>query len=156
LSTQKGASLARRHIHPYKGGMCVCVCYLNCVAVATHISSSSSWFVPRHTRRSWAMSGQVDGSATGNPLLRALSVARSIDGEYVEISHFNGGHVPGTLSATVQSPRVPNWRDRPVDRTTQHINRTPISPPLIHTKSRIGPCFAAPALASICRQPPGV
>ena len=68
------------------------------------------------------MSGQVDGSATGNPLLRGLAVARSIDGEYVEISHFNGGHVPGTLSATVQSPRVPNWRDRPVDRTTQHMS----------------------------------
>jgi len=68
------------------------------------------------------MSGQVDGSATGNPLLRGLSVARSIEGEYVENSHFNGGHVPGTLSATVQSPRVPNWRDRPVDRTTQHMS----------------------------------
>ena len=34
------------------------------------------------------MSGQVDGSAAGNPLLRALSVARSIYGEYVETGHF--------------------------------------------------------------------
>ena len=35
------------------------------------------------------MSGQVDGSATGNPLLRVLSLTRSINGEYVELGHFS-------------------------------------------------------------------
>ena len=47
------------------------------------------------------------------------------------------------VSSTRRTPGVP-------------INRTPISPPLIHTKSGIGPFFAAPAFASICKQPPGV
>ena len=40
--------------------------------------------------------------------------------------------------------------------SSSFFNRTPISPPLIHTKSRIGPFLAAPVFASICRQPPGV
>ena len=69
------------------------------------------------------MSGQVDGSGTGNPLLRTLSLACTVEGEWVTISHFNGGHVPGTLSAPVKSPRVPTWRDGEVlDRTTQHMS----------------------------------
>ena len=51
--------------------------------------------------------------------------------------------VPGRASNLNARVRVP-------------ANRTPISPPLIHTKSRIGPFFAVPAFASICRQPPGV